>query len=164
MNLLQDRQYRSVVKSDLYNEQAKKCIECLKKFPLRNMEIDHIYPQSLGGTDCKDDLQLLCSACNKVKGSSSQDVFLRKTEYLRITEINRRSKESKRLEKQERCIQREKDGKTFICFYRRNIIWTLPVTVIVPVMVFLLLLQYGVNRMRLTEFALINLLLCPQIQ
>ena len=45
-------------------------------FPFRNMTIDHIVPQNNGGTDVKENLQLLCDACNSTKGTRSQAEFL----------------------------------------------------------------------------------------
>ena len=40
------------------------------------MTIDHIVPQSKGGTDHLDNLQLLCAACNSMKGDRSQPEFI----------------------------------------------------------------------------------------
>ena len=37
-------------------------------FPFRNFTIDHVVPQSRGGTDHLDNLQLLCGACKSLKG------------------------------------------------------------------------------------------------
>ena len=36
---------------------------------LRVMDVDHILPRAKGGTDHPDNLQLLCSGCNRSKGS-----------------------------------------------------------------------------------------------
>ena len=83
MNLLEDKEYRGWVKAHLYGKQNKKCIGCLEEFAIRNMEIDHIHPQSEGGSDDVSNLQLLCGACNKLKSASPQEVFLVKTAHLR---------------------------------------------------------------------------------
>ena len=52
----------------LYGEQEGVCAGCDTHFPFRVMEVDHILPQSRGGTDHPDNLQLLCSGCNRGKG------------------------------------------------------------------------------------------------
>ena len=52
----------------LYGEQEGVCIGCETHFPFRVMDVDHILPRSKGGTDHADNLQLLCSGCNRSKG------------------------------------------------------------------------------------------------
>ncbi len=52
----------------LYGEQEGVCAGCDTHFPFRVMEVDHILPRSKGGTDHADNLQLLCSGCNRSKG------------------------------------------------------------------------------------------------
>ena len=63
-------------KQRLYGEQAGHCAGCGGHFYMRHLEIDHIISRSKGGTDHIDNLQLLCGACNRVKGA-------RGMEYLR---------------------------------------------------------------------------------
>ena len=55
----------------LYGEQESVCIGCKTHFPFRVMDVDHILPRSRGGTDHPDNLQLLCSGCNRSKGSKT---------------------------------------------------------------------------------------------
>ena len=52
----------------LYGEQEGVCVGCETHFPFRVMDVDHILPRSRGGTDHPDNLQLLCSGCNRSKG------------------------------------------------------------------------------------------------
>ena len=52
----------------LYGEQEGVCVGCDTHFPFRVMEVDHILPRVKGGTDLADNLQLLCSGCNRSKG------------------------------------------------------------------------------------------------
>ena len=59
-------------KHTLYGKQEGLCNGCKTQFPFRNMTVDHIVPQSQGGTDHEDNLQLLCGACNSTKGQATQ--------------------------------------------------------------------------------------------
>ena len=52
----------------LFGKQEGRCGGCRVVFPFRNFTIDHVVPQSQGGSDHFDNLQLLCAACNSVKG------------------------------------------------------------------------------------------------
>jgi len=63
-------------KHQLFGKQEGLCAGCRVAFPFRNMTIDHIVPQSKGGTDHIDNLQLLCGACNSLKGNRDQAWFL----------------------------------------------------------------------------------------
>ncbi len=63
-------------KHELYGVQEGDCNGCLVHFPFRNLTIDHIVPQSKGGTDHIQNLQLLCAMCNSMKGAKSQAEFL----------------------------------------------------------------------------------------
>ena len=55
----------------LYGEQEGVCVGCDTHFPFKVMEVDHVLPQSRGGTDHSDNLQLLCSHCNRSKGNKT---------------------------------------------------------------------------------------------
>ena len=55
----------------LYGEQEGVCAGCDTHFPFKVMEVDHMLPKSRGGTDHFDNLQLLCTHCNKSKGSKT---------------------------------------------------------------------------------------------
>ena len=62
----------------LYGKQEGICAGCLIMFPFRNMTVDHVVPQSKGGSDHLDNLQLLCAACNSMKGARPQEAFIAK--------------------------------------------------------------------------------------
>ena len=55
----------------LYGEQEGVCVGCETHFPFRVMDADHILHRSKGGTDHPDNLQLLCSGCNRSKGGKT---------------------------------------------------------------------------------------------
>lgn len=52
----------------LYGEQGGYCAGCKEHFQQRHLEVDHIISQNKGGTDHIENLQLLCSSCNRRKG------------------------------------------------------------------------------------------------
>ena len=58
-------------KHRLYGEQEGVCKGCDTHFPFKVMEVDHILPRSKGGSDHYENLQLLCTHCNKSKGSKT---------------------------------------------------------------------------------------------
>ena len=55
-----------------FGKQEGHCGGCRMVFPFRNFEVDHVIPQAKGGTDHIDNLQLLCGACNRAKGTGTQ--------------------------------------------------------------------------------------------
>ena len=56
----------------LYRRQGGYCAGCKHHFQLRNLTIDHIVPRSKGGSHDIANFQLLCHACNQLKGDGSQ--------------------------------------------------------------------------------------------
>ena len=56
----------------LYGQQEGRCGGCRTPFEFRHFEVDHVVPQSRGGTDHLGNLQLLCGHCNRVKGNRDQ--------------------------------------------------------------------------------------------
>ncbi|MCG9133632.1 HNH endonuclease, partial [Candidatus Poribacteria bacterium] len=66
----------AVHKNDLYGQQEGDCNGCGEHFRIRNLTVDHILPQSKGGTDHPKNLQLLCQACNSTKGQGTQEQLI----------------------------------------------------------------------------------------
>ena len=60
----------------LFGQQEGLCAGCRVMFPFRNFTVDHIVPQSRGGTDHLENLQLLCGACNSLKGDRPQEYLM----------------------------------------------------------------------------------------
>lgn len=46
---------------------------CHTEFESRHLEMDHILPRARGGQDWADNFQLLCSSCNRIKTTKTQD-------------------------------------------------------------------------------------------
>ena len=60
----------------LFGRQEGLCGGCGVLFPFRNFTVDHVVPRSRGGTDHEENLQLLCGACNSLKGDRPQEYLL----------------------------------------------------------------------------------------
>ncbi len=65
-------------KHTLFGKQEGVCNGCRQFFQFRNFTIDHKVPQAKGGTDHLDNLQLLCGACNSMKGAGTQEALIAK--------------------------------------------------------------------------------------
>ena len=63
--------HKKELKQELYGKQEGNCLGCNTHFLIQVMEIDHIMAKSRGGQDNIENLQLLCTFCNKVKGSKT---------------------------------------------------------------------------------------------
>ena len=62
----------------LFGRQEGRCGGCRMDFPFKVFEVDHVIPVSKGGTDHLDNLQLLCSNCNRIKGDRPQEYLMAK--------------------------------------------------------------------------------------
>ena len=63
-------------KATLYGWQGGICAGCGGHFRAGNMEVDHIQPKSKGGQNTKENLQLLCGHCNRIKGDRDMPYLL----------------------------------------------------------------------------------------
>lgn len=75
--------FKQEIKQRLYGLQAGNCKGCDQHFHIIHFEIDHIIPKAKGGTDHEDNLQLLCSYCNRVKGAHSMEYLRSKIAEVR---------------------------------------------------------------------------------
>ena len=69
----------------LYGRQEGQCNGCKVLFPFRNFTIDHVVPRSRGGTDHIENLQLLCGACNSIKGDRDQAYLVARLREIGVT-------------------------------------------------------------------------------
>ena len=60
----------------LFGQQEGRCNGCRSAFEFRHLEVDHVIPQSGGGTDHIENLQLLCGHCNRTKGDRPQEYLV----------------------------------------------------------------------------------------
>lgn len=65
--LLSIRAFDEPTKKAVYKEQKGRCVKCGDKFPYEEMEGDHITPWHLGGHTLKENCQMLCKHCNRIK-------------------------------------------------------------------------------------------------
>ena len=65
-------------KHTLYGRQEGICAGCRVLFPFRNLTVDHVVARTRGGSDHIDNLQLLCGACNSMKGAGTQEQLVAK--------------------------------------------------------------------------------------
>jgi 5-methylcytosine-specific restriction endonuclease McrA len=68
------------VRNKIYNKFGGCCAYCGEEITIKQMHIDHIYPQFLGGTDDIDNLNPACAPCNLWKKTYTVDEFRRQIE------------------------------------------------------------------------------------
>lgn len=82
----EDKNYRKVgLETNYSNYGWYTCVHCGRKFRKGDIDIDHILPQSKGGTNDPRNLQCLCKHCNRSKQADTsrtrEDLKNRKTTY-----------------------------------------------------------------------------------
>ena len=76
------------IKHVLFGRQEGVCGGCRTMFPFRNMTVDHVVPTVRGGQDIDSNLQLLCQACNPLKGDRPQTYLVTQLRIRGILPIN----------------------------------------------------------------------------
>jgi len=61
---------RQAKKARLTSIYGPYCWHCKCCFPAKDLTLDHLIPQSKGGSDSLDNLWLACSQCNQSRGNS----------------------------------------------------------------------------------------------
>lgn len=65
--------YYEVHKHRFFGYQHGCCYGCQDNFEPRHLEVDQIILKNAGGSHHNDNLQILCSHCNKAKGQQGQE-------------------------------------------------------------------------------------------
>ncbi|MCY3692111.1 MAG: HNH endonuclease [Chloroflexi bacterium] len=68
----------------LFGQREGWCNGCRSEFPFRNLTIDHIIPESRGGTNHIENPQLLCWHRSSVKGNRLQEYLVARLRELGI--------------------------------------------------------------------------------
>ncbi|NEO27970.1 MAG: HNH endonuclease [Kamptonema sp. SIO4C4] len=64
------------LRAKLRQQTGNRCGYCqsLQKYILGILQVDHIFPKALGGSDEEENLWLACSLCNNYKGIQTQGI------------------------------------------------------------------------------------------
>ena len=68
----------------LFGQQEGRCAGCKTVFDFKLFEVDHVVPRSRGGHDHIDNLQMLCSHCNRLKGDRPQEYLVARLKEMAI--------------------------------------------------------------------------------
>jgi 5-methylcytosine-specific restriction endonuclease McrA len=75
---------RSIIERDGYY-----CVYCDEDLRDREIHLDHIIPESKGGTTTRDNLQVTCRKCNLAKGTLTEQEFTEKLRHRAVNILNR---------------------------------------------------------------------------
>ena len=76
------------LRQELMRRQGNRCVYCGCRLAVYNCEIDHMDPVIRGGSNDKDNLQVLCRPCNMRKGPQTDQEFRKR--YARLVPRTRR--------------------------------------------------------------------------
>lgn len=71
-------QFNSAVREEVFRRDEYRCNSCQCSGTAKTLEIDHIIPLALGGTNDLSNLQILCSSCNRQKRDRVDPRFRRR--------------------------------------------------------------------------------------
>lgn len=88
-----DRTYRERgLENTSSNHGWYRCVKCGRSFRKGDMDIDHIVPQSKGGSSSRENLQCICKHCNRSKRDDTTDTK---------QDLRRRRKELRKQDKED---------------------------------------------------------------
>ncbi len=70
-----DRAFIRVYRENALREQDFKCVYCYERLNYRTVTADHIKAKSKGGNNGEDNIDAVCSPCNKAKGSMTKSQY-----------------------------------------------------------------------------------------
>ena len=71
-------------KHAIFGQREDRCISCRSELPFQILEVHHVIPQRASGQDNIENLQLLCTHCDRVKGERPQEYLVARLRELRI--------------------------------------------------------------------------------
>ncbi len=71
-------------KQILFGIQNAQCKGCRTRFDMRHLEVDHIIPRAHGGGHERENLQLLCGSCNRLKGKRPMEYLKARLKSLQV--------------------------------------------------------------------------------
>ncbi len=74
------RSFSKAVRSEVYAKTNGRCAYCGCEITMRAMQVDHVFPVSMGGTDDARNLLPACRSCNYYKGAETLSIFRRAIE------------------------------------------------------------------------------------
>lgn len=77
-------------RKELIKRQGGRCNGCRQPLKGDDRTLDHIIPSSKSGNSSMANLQVLCSDCNRLKGSNSQEWLIKELERRRLASPYRR--------------------------------------------------------------------------
>lgn len=74
---IRQRAWLKAYRIEAHNRQDGRCRYCTRPLTLAEVTAEHRVPRCKGGSTSAENIDAACVACNRLKGSFSQDEFLR---------------------------------------------------------------------------------------